>query len=200
MLSKLTSASAPTATLAAIFSIFANRIIRLSPFRFFPAEDVSATAQSSTLSLLMAADPTIQTIWTRHCRCRADRSSPRSSREPQSTICSSVHSEADSTSAETRCNRRSKLKPCHLQWFRAAFICRNYEFLDDSWQNSVYTSVFTSLCNCLQTTFGFGCGSVRQSLPCRQMKGFCLKLGSIGACDGTVMLDHAPLNTSARSR
>jgi hypothetical protein len=41
---------------------------------------------------------------------------------------------ADSTGAETRCNRRSKLKPCHLQWLRAALICRSYEFLDpDKW-------------------------------------------------------------------
>ena len=39
--------------------------------------------------------------------------------------------------AETHRNRRSKLKPC---------ICsglgqRNYEFVDDSWENSAYTSV-----------------------------------------------------------
>jgi hypothetical protein len=30
------------------------------PFRFLPAEDVSATAQGWMLSLLMAADPTVQ--------------------------------------------------------------------------------------------------------------------------------------------
>jgi hypothetical protein len=37
-----------------------------------------------------------------------------------------------------------------LQWLRAALLCRNYEFLDDSWENSVYASVFTSLGNRLQ--------------------------------------------------
>ena len=41
----------------------------------------------------------------------------------------------------TRRNRRSKLKPFHLQWLSAALICRNYEFLDASLENSVYTSV-----------------------------------------------------------
>jgi hypothetical protein len=73
----------------------------------------------------------------------------------------------DSTAGETRCNRRSKLKTFHLQWLRAALICRNYEFLDDSWEKS-----------------------------------FCLKFGSFGsfgACDGTVIPDHAPLKTPARS-
>jgi hypothetical protein len=30
------------------------------PYRFLPAEDVSATAQGWMLSLLMAADPTVQ--------------------------------------------------------------------------------------------------------------------------------------------
>jgi len=29
----------------------------------------------------------------------------------------------------------------------------------------------------------------------RQMKSFCLKFGSFGACDGPVMPDHAPLKT-----
>ena len=40
-----------------------------------------------------------------------------------------------------RCNRRSKLKPCHLQWLKAALICRSYEFLDDSFEDSAHTSV-----------------------------------------------------------
>jgi hypothetical protein len=51
MVSKLTSASAPTATLATVFSIFANRIM---PFRFLPAEDMSATAQGWMLSYFPA--------------------------------------------------------------------------------------------------------------------------------------------------
>jgi len=90
MLSKLTRASAPTATLAAIFSIFANRIMLV----FVPfCEDVSATTQCPTLSLPMAADSTVQTMWTRRCRGHADRSSPRSNWEPQSKIWFSVHSE-----------------------------------------------------------------------------------------------------------
>ena len=41
-----------------------------------------------------------------------------------------IYRPADSTATETRCNRRSKLKPCHLQWLKAALLCRNYEFLD----------------------------------------------------------------------
>jgi len=49
-------------------------------------EDVSATAQWPTLSLPMAADPTVQTMWTCRCRCHADRSSLRSSWEPRSKI------------------------------------------------------------------------------------------------------------------
>jgi hypothetical protein len=83
MLSKLTRASAPTATLAAIFLIFASRIMLV----FFPfREDVSVTTQGPTLSLPMAADPTVQIMWTCRCRCHADRSSPRSNWEPQSKI------------------------------------------------------------------------------------------------------------------
>src|SRR6516225_7805587 len=35
--------------------------------------------------------------------------------------------------AETHCNRRSKTHTLYLQRLRAALICRNYEFLDDSW-------------------------------------------------------------------
>jgi hypothetical protein len=101
----------------------------------------------------MAADPTVQTMWTRRCRCRV----------VQHVGEVKIHRPADSTAAETRCNRRSKLKPSHLQWLRAALICRNYEFLDNSWENGVYTSVFTSLGNRLPTTLRFGRGSVRQS-------------------------------------
>src|ERR1700756_2987092 len=70
MLSKLTRASALSATLAAIFSIFANRIMLV----FVPfCEDVSVTTQAPTLSLPTAADPTVQTMWT----CRADAAATR---------------------------------------------------------------------------------------------------------------------------
>jgi|SRR5260370_39056721 hypothetical protein len=95
MLSKLTSASAPTATLAAVFSIFANRIM---PFRFLPAEDVSATAPGDMLIFINGVAPIygVQSLYFLNDALLA----------------------------------RTKLKPCHLQWLRAALLCRNYEFLD----------------------------------------------------------------------
>jgi hypothetical protein len=42
-------------------------------FSFPFCEDVSATAQGSTLSVPMSADPTLQTMWT--CRYRGPRGS-----------------------------------------------------------------------------------------------------------------------------
>src|SRR5215467_6113809 len=115
MLSKLTSASAPIATLAAIFSIFANRIMLL--FVSFRPKMCPQLLQGSTLSLLMAADP----------------------RDGLLLLLRRIAIEAPNSNL-------------HLQWLRAALICRNYEFLDNSWENSV--------------THQF-----------RQMKSFCLKFG-----------------------
>jgi hypothetical protein len=111
-------------------------------------EDVSVTTQGPTLSLTMAADPTVQTMWTSRCRCHVI----------QHVDEVKIHRPADSTAAETPRNRRSKRKPCYLQLLRVALICRNYEFLDDSRENSVYTSAFRSLGNHLPTTSGFGRG------------------------------------------
>jgi hypothetical protein len=93
------------------------------------------------LGLLMAADPRFRPVG------RADATAVWFS----ALVKSKCIAPADSTAAETRCNRKSKLKAFHLQWLRAALICRNYEFLDDSWEKS-----------------------------------FCLKFGSLGACDGEV--------------
>src|SRR5580704_6038056 len=86
-----------------------------APFRFLPAEDVSATAQGSMLSLLGAE----------YCPVGFHR--PRAL---PGDIEGRNRLAADSTAAETQCNRRSKLKPFHLQWLRAALICRNYGFPD----------------------------------------------------------------------
>src|SRR5215470_3559316 len=61
MHSKLTSASASTATLAAIFSVFANRIMLL--FVSFLPKMCPQLLQGSTFSLLMAADPAHSEVW-----------------------------------------------------------------------------------------------------------------------------------------
>ena len=160
----------------------------------------------------MASDPTVQTMWARRYRCRADRSSPRRAGNRSRKSGSRVHCEvwrpsdadaggsgkssrtrrvshyqlrlkpscscrgllpcrsppppstphepelkilragsfgcmwfstlvkskyiapADSTAAETHCNRRSKRKPCICSGLSAALIRRNYEFVDDSWE------------------------------------------------------------------
>src|SRR5580658_562267 len=113
MLSKLTSASAPTATLAAIFSIFANRIMLLF------------------VSFLPKMCP--QLLKARCLACLARSIAPYVSTAPGSPGFRYRRTDrlaADSTAAETLRNRRSKLKPLHLQWLRAALICRNYGFLD----------------------------------------------------------------------
>jgi hypothetical protein len=91
MLSKLTSASAPAVTLAAIFSIFANRIMLL--FVSFLPKLCPQLLQGSTLSLL---NP-------RELYCCSDALQPK-----------------------------AQTQTLHLQWFRAALICRIYEFLDSA--------------------------------------------------------------------
>lgn len=39
----------------------------------------------------------------------------------------------------THSNPSPKLKPLHLQWLKEALTVRNYEFVDDYSQNSMYT-------------------------------------------------------------
>ena len=63
----------------------------------------------------MAADPTVQTMWTRRCGCRVvqhvgevKNTSPR----------------ADFTPAETQSQPKVQTQTLYLQWLRTALICR----------------------------------------------------------------------------